>query len=464
MSNELWRKSAGELALMIRQHDVSSREVVEAHLDRIGEVNHAVNAITVVLADTALAAADAADASEPTGPFHGVPFTIKENIDCTGSATTQGVPALVDALPPIDSPTVTRMKAAGAIPLARTNLPEFGLRISTDNPLRGRTNNVWDPNLTAGGSSGGEAVAIASGMSPIGLGNDIGGSLRNPAFCNGICSLKPTRGRVARADSLPPEDPGLSAQLMAVGGPLARRVADLHTALSVLAGYDPRDPGSVPAALEGPPPAKRVAALVTEMPGGPIGNNVLDAIATAGKALEDAGWEVVDAAPPELQLVNDLWAYTLSFDLEFTLPLLAGFLSDEANGLLERLIASYPSSTMPAQIANLERHRLERLWAAFFVDHPVVVGPTWANDPFEHDADLDPDTGVDTSTDRLRFITPGNLLGLPSVCVPTGVTATGLAAGVQIYADKWREDLALEAAQAVEDRVGIITPTDPRRV
>jgi len=461
MSNELWRKSAGELALLIRQGDVSSREVVEAHLGRIDQVNGPVNAVTVVLADTARAAADAADASEPSGPFHGVPFTIKENIDCAGSATTQGVPALAEAFPPVDSPTVTKMKAAGAIPLARTNLPEFGLRISTDNPLRGRTNNVWDATLTAGGSSGGEAAAIATGMSPIGLGNDIGGSLRNPAYCNGICSLKPTRGRVARADSLPPQDPGLSAQLMAVGGPLARRVADLKTALGVLAGYDPRDPGSVTAPLEGPAPSRRVAALVTEMPGGPIGSSVLEAIATAGKALKEAGWEVIEAKPPELQLVSDLWAYTLSFDLEFSLPLLAGFLSDDAVALLERLIANYPSSTMPAQVANLERRRLERLWAEFFIDYPVVVGPTWANEPFKHDADLDPETGVETSTDRLRFITPGNVLGLPSVCVPTGVTASDLAAGVQIYADKWREDLALEAAQDVEDRLGIITPTDP---
>jgi len=461
MSNELWRKSAVELARVIKQGEATSREVVEAHLERIEQVNGSLNAVTVVLADTALAAADLADTTDAIGPFHGVPFSIKENIDCAGSATTQGVPALVEAFPPIDSPTVARMKAAGAIPIARTNLPEFGLRISTDNPLRGRTNNVWDSTLTAGGSSGGEAVAIASGMSPIGLGNDIGGSLRNPAFCNGICSLKPTRGRIPRADSLPPQDPGLSGQLMAVEGPMARRVIDLRTALGVLAGYDPRDPGSVPAALEGPPPARRVAALVTELPGGPIGASVLDAIQSAGKALADAGWEIVDTNPPELQLVSDLWAYTLSFDLEFTLPLLTEFLSSDAVSLLERLIEAFPSSSMPPQLANLERRRLERLWAEFFVEHPVVIGPTWAHDPFPHDADLDPDSGVDMATDRLRFITPGNVLGLPSVCIPTGTTATGLAAGVQIYADKWREDLTLEAAEAIEDRLGIITPTDP---
>ena len=462
MSNDLWRLSANELARMIKHRETTSREVVDAHLARIDQVNSSVNGVTVVLADTARAAADAADHSEAIGPLHGVPFTIKENIDCTGSATTQGVPALAESFPPADSPTVTRMKTAGAIPLARTNLPEFGLRISTDNPLRGRTNNVWDSSLTAGGSSGGEAVSIATGMSPIGLGNDIGGSLRNPAFCNGICSLKPTRGRVPAASSLAPQDPNLSSQLMAVEGPLARRVADLQTALGVLAGYDPRDPGSVTAELVGPAPDHKVAALVTEMPGGPIGESVLDAIQLAGKALVDAGWHVVEVTPPELQLVNDLWAHTLGFDLEFTLPLLAEFLSEDATWLLEKTIEEYPSSTMPAQLVNLERRRLERLWAEFFTLHPVVVGPTWAHDPFPHDADLDRETGIETAADRLRFIAPGNLLGIPSVCVPTGTTATGLAAGVQIYADKWREDLALDAAQSVEDHLGIITPIDPR--
>lgn len=462
MGNELWRFSANELARMIRQHETTSREVVEAHLSRIDEVNGAVNGVTVTLADTALAAADAADLREPNGPFHGVPFTIKENIDCIGSATTQGVPALVDSFPPIDSPTVTRMKAAGAIPLARTNLPEFGLRISTDNPLRGRTNNVWDPTLTAGGSSGGEAVSIATGMSPIGLGNDIGGSLRNPAFCNGICSLKPTRGRIPAASSLLPEDPNLSSQLMHVEGPLARRVADLKTALGVLAGYDPRDPGSVTASMQGPAPDHMTVALATEMPGGPIGDSVLDAIQLAGKALADAGWNVVEVTPPELQLVNDLWAHTLGFDLEFSLPLLAEYLTDDATWLLRAAIEAYPSSAMPPQLVNLERRRLERLWAQFFIQHPVIVGPTWAHDPFPHDADIDRETGIQTAADRLRFIAPGNLLGIPSVCVPTGNTPTGLAAGVQIYADKWREDLALGAAQAVEDHLGIITPIDPR--
>jgi amidase len=228
MRGELWSRSATDLAELIQKKEVSSVEVVESHLRRIEAVNPSVNAITVVLGESALEAARIADANPGTGPLHGVPFTVKENIDCTGSATTQGVPALAEAMPPRDAPVVERMKAAGAIPIARTNLPEFGLRISTSNPLRGRTLNPWDPTRVAGGSSGGEASSLATGMSPIGLGNDIGGSLRNPAYCCGVIGLKPTTGRIPHASSLPPEDPGLAEQLMGVEGPMARHVKDVR--------------------------------------------------------------------------------------------------------------------------------------------------------------------------------------------------------------------------------------------
>lgn len=192
MSQPLWSQSATTLARMIREREVSSREVVEAHLERIEAVNSQVNAVTVVLAESALAAADAADRTAPRGAFHGVPFSIKENIDCVGSATTQGLPALKDAIPSVDGPTVERMKAAGAIPLARTNLPEMGLRIDTENPLRGRTYNPWNPAVAVGGSSGGEGAALATGMSPLGLGNDIGDRC---ATRLSVVALRPSRPR-----------------------------------------------------------------------------------------------------------------------------------------------------------------------------------------------------------------------------------------------------------------------------
>ena len=272
MSDELWRRSALELAELIRTGQASAREVVEAHLRRIDEVNPELNAVVVVLADRALAEADEADrrsaAGEATGPLHGVPVTIKENLDVAGTATTQGVKAFEGMVAPVDATLVARLRAGGAIVIGRTNLPDMGLRVSTDSSLRGLTRNPWHPGKTAGGSSGGEASALASGMSPLGVGNDIGGSLRNPAHCCGISSLKPTPNRVPHTVSLPPEDGPLSFQMMAVHGPMARSVADLRQAFELMIGSDWRDPAAVSTPLfpEGAGGPVRVAVMA-EPPG-----------------------------------------------------------------------------------------------------------------------------------------------------------------------------------------------------
>jgi len=248
--SKLWGKGAVELAAMIRSRQVSSREVIQAHLDRIEAVNPHLNAIVRLLPD-ALAAADAADQAvadgAPLGPLHGVPFTVKENIDLAGTPTTQAIPALAEAVAPVDAPQVERLRAAGAIPIGRTNLPDFGLRVHPDSALHGLTRNPWHPEHSAGGSSGGEAAALATGMSPLGLGNDLGGSLRNPAHCCGVASIKPSAGAVPSATVIPPEDWNISFQLMAVEGVMARRVADVRAGFTVIAGQHPRDPLSVPA-------------------------------------------------------------------------------------------------------------------------------------------------------------------------------------------------------------------------
>lgn len=457
----LTSKSATELTALIRTGDVSSREVVQAHLDRIEAVNPEVNAATVVLGEQALAAADAADADTARGAFYGVPFTIKENIDCMGTATTNGVPALEQAMPTLDAPVVERMKAAGAIPIARTNLPEMGLRLSTDNPLRGRTLNPWHKELTAGGSSGGDAVALATGMTPLGLGNDIGGSLRNPAYCVGITSLKPTTGRIPHATTIEPQDGGMAVQAMLVEGPMARTVADLKTGLAVLAGRDVRDPCSVDAPLEGEPPAERRAALVTELPGGPIPAATIAAIERAGEILRDAGWTVQAAVPPEPARVHEIWGHVLATDIAAMLPMIEPIITEPLHGMLSQFCRHFDVSNQPNAAMHIERARLGRLWSQFFTGYPVVVGPTWCRTPWPFDADLDPETGLDTLLDTMRFITPGNVLGLPSVALPMG-TDDGLPTGVQVYADLWREDLCLEAAQAIEDGVGAPTPIAPQ--
>lgn len=456
---ELWHLSASELAARIRAGEVSSRAVIEAHLARIEAVNGRIGAVTRVLEQSALEAADRADRSEPSGPLHGVPFTIKENIDLAGTATTQGVPALAEAVASVDAPVVERMKAAGAIPLARTNMPEFGLRISTVNPLHGRTWNPWDRQRVAGGSSGGEGAALATGMSCLGLGNDIGGSLRNPAYCNGIASLKPSSGRIPHYMSMPPQDGGMAFQAMLVEGPMARSVADLRLALGILAGRDIRDPVSVDAPLAGPPVAQR-AVLVTELPGDHIAAATVAAIREAGVALAAAGWEVSEGSPPEIEAVQEYWGRTLAQDLVVTMPLMEQVISAELAEGLRQLLQRFDPEAIPAAVVNAERARLSRLWSQYFVDHPVVIGPTWTRLPFEHDVDLDPDSGMALLTSTLRFITPGNLLGIPSVCLPCGV-ADGLPRGVQVYADRYREDLCLQAAGIIEAAMPPVSPIDP---
>ncbi|MEH2520638.1 Asp-tRNA(Asn)/Glu-tRNA(Gln) amidotransferase A subunit family amidase [Bradyrhizobium sp. AZCC 1610] len=220
--SEIWQLPATELAQRIARRQLSSAEVVDAHLARIDAVNPALNAVVRVLTDEARAAAVLADqrlaSGETVGPLHGVPFTVKENIDMAGLPTTWGVPALANAVAPVDAPVVERMRAAGAIPIARTNLPDMALRVHTDSSLHGLTRNPWHSGRTAGGSSGGEAAALASGMSPIGLGNDIGGSLRNPVNACGIASIRPSAGRVPDAGCVPTEDRLLAVQLMNVQG------------------------------------------------------------------------------------------------------------------------------------------------------------------------------------------------------------------------------------------------------
>ncbi len=196
----LWQYGVRELATLVRSRAATAAQVVDAHLDRIAEVNPQVNAVTVVLADRARElAADIdrrLDGGEQVGALAGVPFCVKENIDLTWSATTSGWTFLADAVPTSDATMVARLMDAGAIPIARGNMPDFGLRWDTDNDLFGRTYNPWDRDRVPGGSSGGDAVAVATGMVPLGLGNDYGGSLRLPAYAAGVCALRPSAGRI----------------------------------------------------------------------------------------------------------------------------------------------------------------------------------------------------------------------------------------------------------------------------
>jgi amidase len=465
-ATELWRMGAMELAGAIRSGQASSREVIEAHLRRIAAVNPAVNAITSLLAEQALAAATLADRRAAGGgalpPLHGVPFTVKENIDLAGAPTTHGLKALAGAYPSRDAPAVRRLKTAGAIPLGHTNCPTLAVRWHTDSELWGATINPWDRSRTPGASSGGEAVALATGMSPLGLGNDGLGSLRWPAQCCGISVLKPTLGRIPAATTIEPVDTPIGVQLTAVQGPMARRVADLRAAFELLAGPTWLDPWTVPAPLRGPGPASPVrVALVPDPAGQGTARQVRDGVCKAAGALADAGYAVEEAEPPSLERaartlldmlntpdIRALWRRTSSLLPADTQRFFAEFYQ----------VAGDPDPVATTQ-AFMTRQSLLRAWGEFQETHPLIVAPICTNLPFGAGTDL-ADGAVAETIRGMRMAIAVNALGLPAVALPVG-TAGGLPQAVQVIGPRYREDLCLDAAAALEDRLGIITPVDP---
>ena len=469
--SEIWRLSATELAQRIADRQLSSAEVVEAHLARIDAVNPALNAVVRVLADEARAEAAAADrklaAGERIGPLHGVPFTVKENIDMAGLPTTWGVPALAQAVVPADAPVVERMRAAGAIPIGRTNLPDMALRVHTTSSLHGLTKNPWHPGRTAGGSSGGEAAALASGMSPIGLGNDIGGSLRNPATACGIASIRPSAGRVPDAGYVPVEDRLMAVQLMNVQGPMARRVADVRLGLRVLMGAHPRDPWSIDAPFDGPKLARPIrVAVLAEPPGGSTHPQVAATVRRAAQALADAGYVVEEVSPPRYEDAISCWARLIMGDFNSVLAQLQPMMGADAVAFLNAANGAVPPLADATAWSHLmvERDGVARAWSTFMADRPLLLSPTWTQLPFEHGFDSATPEGTAATMEMMRPVVPANLLGLPSACVPAGRDeATGLPIGVLVTGRRFREDLCLEAAEAIEARLGLATPIDPVR-
>jgi amidase len=465
---ELWRMSATELAEVIRTRQASSVEVVEAHLRRIEAVNPSINAVVIVLGEQALEDARAAGRAVAAGndvpPLHGVPFTIKDNIDVVGTPTTQGFKALAQAYPARDAPIVERMKAAGAIPIGRTNLPSGAVRWHCESELWGATVNPWDRTRTPGASSAGEAAAIATGMSPLGLGSDGLGSLRHPAQCCGIATLKPTLGRIPRATAIEPEYAPISVQLTSVNGPLARRIADLRTALRVLAGPTWRDPWTVPAPMHGPhlPTPVRVA-LVVDPAGGGTTDQVRDGVGTAATALAEAGYAVDEIEPPSIELAARALLVMLA-----TPGIRQGsqeFLSSVAPADTKRLLAAFFDAAgrpdvMAAEQSFMTRQAVLREWGKFQQEHPLIVAPISTEPPFQTGTDLD-DGRVAETIRTMRMAMAVNALGLPAVAVPVGI-GDGLPQAVQVIGPHYREDLCLDAAAAIEDRLGTITPIDPK--
>jgi len=464
----LWQRSASQLAAIVARGEAGALEVVEDHLRRIEAVNPRVNAVTNVLADPAREAAREIDrrraAGEALGPLAGVPFTVKENIDVAGSATTHGIAAFRDAVAPLDAPIVRRLRAAGAIPIGRTNLPDLALAgLHTRSQLYGDTINPWDAGRTPGGSSGGEGVALATGMSPLGLGNDAGGSVRVPALCGGVAALKPSYGRLPADRSIGMRDLPLASQLIPVDGPMARSVADLGLAFRVMAGPDPRDPRAVPAPLEGPEPDRPIRVALVADPGGlGVDPDVRDAVERAAAALRDAGYLPEEAELPRFAEVLDAYGGLIMTEFSLVWPMLERLLMPDSRRHLEFSMAERGPTDLAGYVQlTAVRMGLVRDWAMFLDRYPLILGPVFTRQAIPAGADR---LGIEEFRNASRAMglcTATSFVGVPAVCVPTHI-AGGLPQGVQVIAGFYREDLCLEAAAAIEARLGTFAPIDPR--
>ncbi|WP_327281777.1 MULTISPECIES: amidase [unclassified Streptomyces] len=470
MPDPLWKLSAAAQARAVRRADVSAVELVDSHLERIAEVNPQVNAVTQLLAERARTAAARTDRlraeGAPLGPLAGVPFTVKETTPVEGAATTFGTPRFRDLVAPADAPPVARLRAAGAIPIGHANVPTLILAgMHTRSELYGDTVNPWDRTRTPGGSSGGDAVAVATGMAALGLGNDSGGSVRIPAQFCGVAGLKPSTGRFpADHRVLGPDDPGPASQMLVTDGPLARSVGDLRLAYEALAGTDPRDPRAVPVPVYGEPLPGPVKVAVVADPGGQgVHPAVRAAVAAAAGALRDAGYEVREVADVP-RMAEALEAYGRITVTEFarSWPVVRTLLGAGGDRYVAMMMEQTPPASSDELVELMGRWlNIRRSWAEFLHEYPLLLGPVFTEPPVEPGLESRDRAGRDRVGAGMRLCTVTSFVGVPAVAVPTGVV-DGLPCGVQIVGRAFREDLCLDAAQAIEDRLGVLTPVDPR--
>jgi amidase len=462
---ETWRLSAAELADRIRARQLSAREAAQSALDRLAAVNPAINAVVDCRPDEVLAQADAVDTAlargEDPGILAGVPVTVKVNIDQAGYATTNGVTLQRDLIAASNSPVVDNLRKAGAVILGRTNTPAFSYRWFTSNQLHGTTRNPRDPLLTPGGSSGGAAAAVASGIGHLAHGTDIAGSIRYPAYACGVHGLRPSLGRVPAYNASLPER-AIGPQLTAVSGPIGRTIRDLRLGLAAMSAFDARDPWWVPVPLEGPA-LPRVAALCVRPDGLQVAPEVEAALQDAARRLRERGWRVdeIEQLPPLKEAA----------DLQITLWMGDGYAAMEAAAIRENdpgalaALAGHKARGVALDLAGFSRTltrraTLLRLWQQFLLDYPLVLLPVSAELPFPDQLDLQGEAAYNRVWTAQMTQIGLPLLGLPALSVCTGMHGTA-PVGVQLLAARYREDICLAAGEALEQGGVAPSPVDP---
>jgi amidase len=460
LTDELWQWGAVEVAAGIHSRRFSCLEVMTSVVERIQALNPKLNAIVVDLSGEALVQAAAADSRLPAlgrpGPLFGVPITIKVNVDQEGQATTNGLPALAHVIAAEDAPLVRNLRQAGAIIVGRTNTPELSMRLTTVNPLHGRTFNPWHPDASPGGSSGGAGVAAAMGFGAVHHGNDIAGSLRFPAFANGVVTLKPTQGRIPAFNPSATVERGLHSQLTSAQGAIARSVADVRLATRVMAGGDVRDPWWVPAPFNGEPLAQPIRVAVTRNSHGyAIHPGIPELIDRSADYLRDAGYEVVEVEPPSIMDPARGWLSVLLTEIKATLgPTVDQYGSDDLRRIFDWY---YEMGTIldyeGVRIGLAEKTKMARSWNLFLDSYPLVLTPFLMRPGYAWNYDALGYSQMKDLWDSAVYSYGISYLGLPAGFVPVGLVED-LPAGVQVVGRRFREDTVLDAMAAIEQRAG----------
>ncbi len=459
---------AVEMAELIRNRKLSPVELVQTHLHRIEKFNTKINAYVQVDAEGALSAARHAEAAvlrnESLGPLHGVPISIKSSIDVAGMRREAGTKLLEGYVAARDAPLVHRLRHAGAIILGVTNTPELLMAWETDNLLYGRTNNPWDLSRTSGGSSGGEAAAIASGCSAGGVGSDGGGSIREPAHFCGICGLKPTPGRIPATGHFP-QSAGPFA-LTGVVGPMARNMADLKVLYQVMQGPDIGDPcaAAVPVRWPDGDQLKKTRIGYFEDDGRtPVTPETRAAVKRAAEVLCNAGFEVHPFRPNGLEEARELWWKYFGVAGGMLLGPMTKGREAELSPILKEFnswVAAGPSHTAQSLLDSWIRRDMVRMQIfEQMKSFQVLLCPVASIPAFRHRERRWQIEGKTVEyLDAWSYCEWFNLLGMPAATVPILRSAEGLPIGVQIAARPWEEELVLSIAQVIESESG----TKPR--
>lgn len=456
MAHQITRFDATKLAELIRTREISPVEVMQAHLDRIEAIDPTINAI-VTVAEGALDAAKAAEAAvmagEELGPLHGVPFTVKDSIDTAGVPTQRGSPIFRGRTPDQDATSVARMKKAGGILLAKTNLPEFSYWIESDNLLSGRSNNPWDVTRTPGGSSGGESAAIAAGMSPLGLGTDLAISVRGPAAQTGITSMKATHGRVPMT-GIWPRAPRRFWHV----GPMARSVRDVALAFSQLAGPDGRDAfatvfGPFDAGI-GPNPGRPLRVGWMVGPGfGPVDPEVAATVKAAAESLKDIGIHVEHVGIPALERDFALDVFNRLHVMEMKPAFREATTGREAEMYkMSRTMLSLPDTSMSDFIdAEQAAERLRDGYADYFARFDALITHVLPIPAHKHGVEEFTIDGQTVDATYLQGATvPLNVTGLPGLAMRFGTSREGLPINVQVVGAWQAESTILHVASLLE--------------